>query len=297
VAARSREAAIAMARRACRVAWFTLAASEDLLRAATDLTARSERNRDAIAELFEAQRASRLDARRAAAEAATAAATRAGAEHAMIAASAELRALLGAADGALSAGDARPTPPPEGELQPWRERARAHSPELESAQAELRAAEARVKRRAREKLPSTSLEAGADWNDPTQPGTDVSLGVGITIPTRARAALDAASAERDRAVALVDLARRRVDADLESAYSAAGAARRRFEALDEIARPAASEAAELTRIAYQEGRLDLFRLLDAERALADAERDHADAYREWGVAFADLLRLAPEDNP
>jgi outer membrane protein TolC len=67
--------------------------------------------------------------------------------------------------------------------------------------------------------------------------------------------------------------------------------------LDEIALPAASEAAELTRIAYQEGRLDLFRLLDAERALADAERDHADAYREWGVAFADLLRLAPEDNP
>ena len=296
-ATRSREAVMATARRICRVAWFTLAASEDRLRAATALASRSERNRRAIADLLELQRASRLDAARATAEAALASAARGGAEQAVVAASAELRALFGFDEGRLSAGDARPTPPPEGLQETWRERVRVSSPALAVAEAELRSAEARVVLRARERRPATSLEAGADWNDPTQPGTDALLGLGITFPTRGRAVLEAARADRDAAKARLDLAHRRVEADLESAWSAAGAARTRFEVIDETARPAAAEAAELTRIAYGEGQLDLFRLLDAERALAEAERDQADAYLDWGVAFADLERLAPPGNP
>jgi outer membrane protein TolC len=296
-AARSREAAIATARRLCRVAWVTLAAAEDRLRAADELVARSETNRRAIDDLLEVQRASRLDAARAKAEWATASASRAAAEQAVVAASAELRALLGADVGRLSAGESRPTPPPEAALSDWRQRALASSPDVVIAAAELRTAEARVARRARERLPATSLEAGADWNDPTQPGTDALLGLGITFPTRGGAALDAARADRDRAAALLELARRRVDADVETAWSSVAAARARFQAVDELAQPAAVESAELTRIAYREGKLDLFRLLDAERALAESERDHAEAYRDWGVAFADLLRLAPEGTP
>jgi outer membrane protein TolC len=296
-AARSRDAAIAEAGRLCRVAWFTLAAAEDRLRAAEDLVARSERNKRAIDDLLDVQRASRLDAVRAAAESATASALRAGAEQAVVAASNELRALLGVEEGRLSAGEARPTPPPEGELSSWRQRALASSPDLAVAEAELRTAGARVARRERERLPATSLTAGADWDDPTQPGTDALLGLGITFPTRGRAALDAANADRDRVAARLEVARRRVEADVETAWSAVTAARTRFEAVDRAARPAATEAAELTRIAYREGKLDLFRLLDAERTLAEAERDRAEAYREWGVAFADLLRLAPGGSP
>jgi outer membrane protein TolC len=108
--------------------------------------------------------------------------------------------------------------------------------------------------------------------------------------------LDAARAERDRAAILLELARRRLDSDVESAWSATAAARVRYETIDQSARPAAAEAAELTRLGYREGTLDLFRLLDAERSLSETERDHADAYREWGLAFADLERLAPEEN-
>jgi outer membrane protein TolC len=296
-AGRFSEAVVAAARRACRVAWFTLAAGEDGLRAATELVERTERNRRAVADLLEVERASRLDAARATTEAAMAKATRVSAEQAVTAASAELRALLGIEDGPLSAGDARPAPPDEGALAAWSERARLGSPGVAIAEAELRAAEARVDRRVRENRPLTSLDAGADWNDPTQPGTDVTLGLGITFPTHGRAAVDLARAERDRAAALLDLARRRVDAEVETAWSAAGAARQRFTTLDEVARPAAVEAAALTRLAYDEGKLDLFQLLVAERVLADAERDHADAYRAWGVAFAELERLAPEARP
>jgi len=161
-AASSREVAIATARRACRVAWFTLAASEDRLRAATALVSRSERNLSAIADLFELQRASRLDVARATSEAATARATRVDAEQAVIAASAELRALLGFDDVRLTAGETRPTPQPEGPEASWLARSRVGSPDLVLAEAELRAADARVSRSAREKRPSTSLEAGAD---------------------------------------------------------------------------------------------------------------------------------------
>jgi len=261
------------------------------------LLARSERNRRAVADLLEVQRASRLDDARATAEAAQASAARAAAEQAVIASSAGLRALLGLDGGRLSAGEARPTPPAEGSLETWLQRARASSPDLAVASAELLAADARVARGEREKRPTTLLAAGADWNDPTQPGTDATVGLIITFPTRASAALQAVQAERDRAAAFLDLARRRVDADLESAWSATTAARLRYETIDTTARPAAAEAAELTRIAYVEGKLDLFRLLDAERALADAERDHADAYREWGTAYAELARLSVEVTP
>ena len=296
-ASRSREAVVAEARRMCRIAWYTLAAGEDLLRAADELVARSQRNRKAITDLYEAQRVSRLDVSRATAEAALGAAARSQAERVVIAASAELRALLGYSDARLTAGPSRPVPPPVASLEESRQRARTASPDLAVATAELRAAEARVTQRTREKRPATSFDAGADWNDPTQPGTDVSIGLGITFPTRARAAVDAATAERDRAAAALERANRRLEADLESAWSSTESARQRFDAVDGVARPAAVEAAELTRIAYTEGKLDLFRLLDAERALADTERDRADAYREWGAAYADLLRLAPQDNP
>ena len=51
------------------------------------------------------------------------------------------------------------------------------------------------------------------------------------------------------------------------------------------------------RRAAREGRLDLFHLLDAERALNETERDRAEAYRDWGIAYAELERLAPEAVP
>jgi outer membrane protein TolC len=293
----SRAAALATARHAARVAWYTLAASEDRYRTASEQVARSERTRSAIAELLDVQRASKLDEARAATDAASATAALAKAEQEVTAASAELRALLGTDDPRLSAGTAQPTPPPEGDLDAWRERALNASPELAAAASSLEAAEERVTQRSREKLPALSLETGADWNDPTQPGTDAMVGLGITFPMRGRATLDVARAERDRAAAQLDLARRRVAADVESAWSAARAARLRFEVLDGIGVPAAVQAAEMTRFAAKEGRLDLFRLLDSERALNEAQRDRAEAYRDWGIAYADLTRLAPEAAP
>jgi outer membrane protein TolC len=50
-------------------------------------------------------------------------------------------------------------------------------------------------------------------------------------------------------------------------------------------------------VAYREGRSDIFRILDAERALAEARAGLAEAYLAWGVAQADLLNAMGEDLP
>ena len=75
------------------------------------------------------------------------------------------------------------------------------------------------------------------------------------------------------------------------------AARLRFEVIDNDLLPAARQTADLTRLAYQEGKVDVFRLLDAERLLSEAAVDRADAYEAWGAAHADLLRSTGRDAP
>jgi len=67
--------------------------------------------------------------------------------------------------------------------------------------------------------------------------------------------------------------------------------------VDTDAVPAAREAMELTRLAYKEGRADLFRVLDAERALDEALTVRADALEAWGQAFAELKTLEGEETP
>ncbi len=285
------------ARRIAVTAWYRLAAAEDLRRAAEDQVVRSERNRKAVADMMELQRASKLDAARASVDAASAVASRAEADNELAAASAELALLLGVDGERLTAGDERPSPSAVPPLAVFADRARSWSPEVAAAQSELAAAESRIVQRQRERLPATALQAGADWNDPTQPGTDVTVGLGITFPTRAAPALESARADKERAAARLDQVTRRTQADVAIAWSSAETALARFEAADGTARPAALETAELTRLGYTDGRIDLFHLLDAERVLGDAERSRAEAYRDWGAAYASLERLAPKEHP
>ena len=145
------------------------------------------------------------------------------------------------------------------------------------------------------RFPGLTVEAGADRNDPTQPGTDRTIGVNLTVPLGAGPALAIARGERDRAVALRDQSKREIADAVELAWRTAEAARTRYEAISKDALPAARQAADLAQVAYREGRSDIFRVLDAERALAEARTALADAYLAWGAAHADLLTAIGED--
>jgi len=209
-----------------------------------------------------------------------------------------LGTLMGLGPGAaVATGGGRPLPEPEGALEESVARAREGSPEirLELAAADAAASRLRLARRLR--VPSLGLNLGAEFNDPTQEGTNRFVGVSVTIPIAAPAAARVALGERDRENALVERARREAVLAAQGAWGRSRAARLRFEVIDNELLPAARQTADLTRLAYQEGKVDVFRLLDAERLLSEAAVDRADAYEAWGAAHADFLRSTGQDAP
>jgi cobalt-zinc-cadmium efflux system outer membrane protein len=298
VAERGSTEALALARRELRAAWFSLAAAEARSRAVAERADRAERNLVAVEALYAEGRVPRLDRVRAAAEAALARSERGAAADAVAAAGARLGLLMGlGADVRLVVGGESVGPVVEPELSTYLERVDKQSPGLLVQQAQLSGAEARLALARRLRWPNFTVSAGANWNDPTQPGTDKWVGIGVGIPFGGGSAVAVATALRDREAALIERERRSALDAAQFTWRTARSARLRFEAVEGEVLPAAREAAELTSVAYREGRADLFRVLDAERALAEAALLRADALDAWGGAHADLWRLAGEEQP
>ncbi len=279
------------AREAVTAAWFRLAGDEDLEKIAVARSARLERIAGAVKDLFDAGRVPRLDVVRTGAEAAAARADVFTASAERRAAAAGLAFLVGLEPGAdLAAAGERPVPEPLPDLAALRPRAAAAA-DVRAADARGRAADARIARARREGLPALTLEGGVDYNDPTVEGTDKHVSLGLTIPVGARAAVGVSTAERDRAAAERSRLVRVLDAELVAAWNRTEAARLRLEALDGSTLPASREAADLAGIAYREGRLDLLRLLESERALLDANTSRVETWVFWGSQRASLERL------
>lgn len=292
---RSKAAAVAAARRELRVRWLTLAAAEATARIAAERSARATRIAEAVQSMFDAGRTARIEQARAAAEAALARSAQESAEQARATAAAVLRYLLGRApaEQLATAGDP-PPPTTEAALDDCVARARASSPEVRLEEVRLRTAESRLELARRQRRPAVSFEVGVDLDDPTQPGTDKYVGLGLTFPRDADARMLVADAEREAQSLELERRKRSAAAEAEDAWRRARAGRLRLETLDAMALPAAREAAELARLAYREGKLDLFRLLDSERALSDAESARWEAYLDWAIADADLTQLVEE---
>ena len=297
LAATDREATRAMGRRALRLAWFTLAAREEMAQAAFDRAARMQRTADGVAALYEAGRVALLEPSRARADAALSAADQAQAEEEQRIAESLLRRLL-AIGPTQRIQVARPLPAFENEpeLEVAMTAALAHSPAALAAEARVTSAEAAVRLASALRFPGIAVGVGADRNDPTQPGTDRSIGVSLTVPLSSGPALALARSDRDRAVALRDQSRREIADAVEQAWRSSRGARLRYEALQKDALPAAAQAADLAQVAYREGRSDIFRVLDAERALAETRSGLADAFLAWGVAHADLVNAMGEEQ-
>jgi len=289
--------ALALARRDLRVAWYALAAAEHRSRERAASADRSERLRTAIADSFREGRVPRLDEVRVSAESALAEAERAAAQEAEASASSHLALLMGFSPETrlVTPGGDPARPEPEPALAAFLEQVRRRSPALLRGERERAAAEARLRLARRLRWPRLSLSGGANWNDPTQPGTDAWLGLEVGIPLGGGAAVSLATAERDGEASRVEGERRATLDVAQAAWRGAHAARLRLEAIEEQVLPAAREAADLTALAYREGRVDVFRLLEAERSRSEAALLRADAMEAWGTAHAELLRLAGEE--
>lgn len=284
-------AAVDRAREAVTAAWLRLEADEELELLARARVDRLERTAGAVRDLFDAGRVPRVDVVRAAAEAASARADVFTASAERRAASAALAFLVGLPPQTdIGASGERPPPSPLPELPSLLAKV-SNAAELRAADARGRAAAGRVQRAKRDGLPALTLEGGADIDDPTQEGTDKHLSLGLTIPIGPRATVLVSSAEAERAAADRTRLVRSIEAEVVSTWNRAEASRQRLEVLDGFTIPAAREAAELSRIAYQEGRLDLLRLLESERTLADIRANRIETWVLWGSQRASLERL------
>ena len=290
-AAAAAGAAANRAREEVTAAWLRLAADEELEKLALARVERLGRTADAVKDLFDAGRVPRVDVVKTKAEVATAQADVFLASAERRAASSALAFLVGAVPTAdIVATGERPMPASVAGLSTFLAKATT-SAEFQAAEARGRAAAARVTKAKREGLPALTFEGGADFQDPTQEGTDKHVSLGLTIPIGSHAVVSVSKAEMDRDAAERSRLLKSVESETVSTWNRLEAARQRFEALERSTIPATLEAAELGRVAYREGRLDLLRLLESERALLDVQASRIEAWLTWGTQWASLERL------
>jgi outer membrane protein TolC len=290
VARADRATALLDLRRDVRLAWAELAfveARADL----SDASARREQDLAAITrERFDADEVSRVDvvqAEAAAGRAATAARTD---RMAVAERSAALAGVLGwdpavllHAQGGLPSSVALPA------LADAGSGLEAH-PRAKAAEARVGAEASKVDVARHERFPRLSFDIEADVDDPTLPGTDVKIGLGVELPLfgHTGAAQRAAEASRraaseERQAALGDLG-----AGLVAAYRRCEAAIERARALGDEVVPAQRELARLAREAYQEGEVGLYGALEADRSLAETELELIEARADAAMLRAEL---------
>ena len=131
-------------------------------------------------------------------------------------------------------------------------------------------------------------------HDPTLPGTDVIGGVSFEAPVLSLrgGAIARARAEQAFAEATLALGRRRLAAELADGIQRAKGAGARARALTADVLPALEEVRRMTEEGYRDGRVDLLRLLEAQRARLESQIALVDAEATWERALADVERAA-----
>jgi len=160
-----------------------------------------------------------------------------------------------------------------------------------AAAADLRSAERTVSLAHRNAFPAPSFQIGVEFGDPTQAGSLPTFGLALPIPffNRNGGEVAQAQAERLRATAELDLARRAQDADLQAAQRVFTIARTRL-ARDRGLLAGADQVAAMSLAAYREGAVPLANVLEAQRVAREALGRYVDDMAAAHDA-ADLLRL------
>jgi outer membrane protein TolC len=208
----------------------------------------------------------------------------------LVAAVARARAMLARWTGVQApeiAGDV-----PAIDLAPVRLRAALEQhPEMVSADAGIRRAQADVDAARAEKRPDWGAEVAYQRRDPRY-GDMISAGVSMSLPLFARSRQNPRIAARQSAEAQAEAqreeTRRTLAADLEAALADHEMHHSQWQRAQRVLLPLARERAELETASYSAGRASLTDVIDAKAAFADAELTALD--READVA-SDAVRL------
>ncbi|MFT3837037.1 MAG: TolC family protein [Myxococcaceae bacterium] len=275
--------------------WEAQARSELLAAAATD----AERLASVAKERFDAGSAPRVDVVRAHAALVQAKADSATQSAAVGAAGARLESWLGrSAGGWRPDGEAKfPARPPE--LSSLLDQMDSH-PALRHDAERVAAAAAHLRAERRQRVPTVAAQVTVSAFDPTLPvpgRPDVIGGLSVDLPLfdQRQGLIARAEAEQRLAVEQSSGDRVRFEAQAKDAFVRAAAASARVTSFESEVVPSVQQARTMTEEAYRDGRVDLLRLLDAQRSVLDARLSALDARAAYARAMAELERATGAD--
>ncbi|QKK08506.1 MAG: TolC family protein [Planctomycetota bacterium] len=149
-----------------------------------------------------------------------------------------------------------------------------------------------------EGVPNLFAAIGPRYSDPENETTlDLSVGIGIPLFDRNQGEIRAAMAERLSAAAELRSVQLDLLAEVSDAWAAYQAALMAATRFREQLLPKADRTLELTRQAYERGKTDYLRLLDAQQVVVESRIAYVDALRRLHEAAALLRELAQTDAP
>ena len=277
------------------LAWLDLWEAEERARLLAAAAGEAERVATIAEEKFKAGTAPRVEVLRTAADRERAHADAAFAAAAVPAAAARLTIAVGARAGR---GDWTAAGKPDLVLADTDlaalQRGVADHPFLRWDRARIAAGAARVRAEQRARWPIVTADVTVNWHDPTLPATDVIAGISLEAPVLSlrRGAIARAQAEQRLAETTAELEQRRLAAALADALGRASGAGTRARTLANSVLPALEQAWRMYEEGYRDGRVDLLRLLDAQRARLDTRIAVVEAEAAWARALADVERAA-----
>jgi cobalt-zinc-cadmium efflux system outer membrane protein len=168
------------------------------------------------------------------------------------------------------------------------------APALRRDRADVVAADARVRLEQRLRWPIVNLIFSVNQGDPTLPGTDVIAGVSLDAPLLSLRGGAIARARAEQAVAETTLATdlRRLNAQLADAIARSDAAGSRAAALARDVLPMLEQTRQMTEEGYRDGRVDLLRVLEAQRVVLETRIAQVEAQASWQRALVDVEHAA-----
>jgi cobalt-zinc-cadmium efflux system outer membrane protein len=147
-------------------------------------------------------------------------------------------------------------------------------------------------------IPNIVASIGPRYSDPDDETTlDVGLGVEIPLFDRNQGNIRAALADRLSSAAALREVQLELIAEVSNAYTAYQSARAAVTRYDEQLLPKAERTLDLTRQAYQRGKADYLRLLDAQQVVIESRIAYVDALQRLHEAAALLQELAQTEAP
>ena len=290
VAKREVELAQRDARRAATVAWVDLWEAQARARLLAIAAADAQRVLEVAHEKFEAGIGAKVDWIRTRADQARAAAEAEAATHEVAAAAHRLGVALGLEEALSAAGE-----PAYGELPAELALRFEDHPALLRDRDAVTAAEAHVIAERRLRWPLINAQVGVNLFDPGYAGQQeyvAGLSFDLPVLNLRGGAIERARAQQLLSQALLTIEEQRLRSEASDAWQRALASASQRRALKDHVLPDLEETRSLTEEGYRLGRLELLRVLEAQKALLESRLAEAQALATWTRALADLERSA-----